>query len=360
MKVLFFNNTPAHVHLYKHPVEQLSNIYDVKILARDYGCTVDLIKYLDLPYDIYGEVGTTKYSLLQKISKHYAKILFKTIKYDPDLIFGIGGYAAPIGAISRTPTIGILDSDIPNLNQRLSTTFFDAILTPNAFRRRLGDNHYRFNGFNECAYLHPDVYQSNTEVRDDLNVKNGEPYIIMRFNAFGSHHDIGKSGFTVEERTRLIEKVSEKAKIFVSDEGNDFDLDNTEAYHFNLHPALIHDALSRADLLIADTQTMVTEAALLGTPAIRSNSFVGESDMGNFKELESHDLIHNEHSLDDVIERTNEILTDPTAVERWENRRTEFLKNKVNLTQLIVDIATEFEQSEASLQEIIQKQEELS
>ena len=39
-------------------------------------------------------------------------------------------------------------------------------------------------------------------------------------------------------------------------------------------------------MVVADTQTIVTEAAVLGTPAIRYNSFAGENDMGNFVELE--------------------------------------------------------------------------
>jgi len=40
-----------------------------------------------------------------------------------------------------------------------------------------------------------------------------------------------------------------------------------------------------ANVYIGDSQTMATEASVLGTPAIRSNSFAEGSDMSNFREL---------------------------------------------------------------------------
>ena len=41
MRYLFFNNTPAHVHLYKHAVAELERQgHDVLVLGRDYGCTL--------------------------------------------------------------------------------------------------------------------------------------------------------------------------------------------------------------------------------------------------------------------------------------------------------------------------------
>jgi predicted glycosyltransferase len=44
---------------------------------------------------------------------------------------------------------------------------------------------------------------------------------------------------------------------------------------------------------------MTTEAAVLGTPAIRCNSFVGKRDMGNFIELEKkYGLIFNFDSVE--------------------------------------------------------------
>jgi predicted glycosyltransferase len=121
----------------------------------------------------------------------------------------------------------------------------------------------------------------------------------------------------------------------------------------------MHDALANASLLVADTQTMVTEAALLGTPAIRSNSFVGDSDMGNFKDLEENKLIYNLSEFEDVLEKAIKIIRKPEIEAEWKVRRDKYLNNKVNLTNIITDIAMGAADGEKEVETIIQQHPEL-
>jgi predicted glycosyltransferase len=180
---------------------------------------------------------------------------------------------------------------------------------------------------------------SPSPVRADLGLDPDERFAIVRLNAFGSHHDVSQEGFTRGARGRLVERLAEHATVLVSDEAGDASMADLPARHFDLHPARMHDALSAADLLVADTQTMVTEAALLGTPAVRSNSFVGEADMGNFLELEAAGLVRNCRNPDDAIEVAAELLSDPGTNEVWERRRSEYVEDLVNLTRVLVDVA---------------------
>lgn len=340
MNYLVFTNTPAHVHLYKHAVDRwIEAGHRVRVLARDYGCTIDLLEYYDLPYTAYGSCGTTKGSLLRNLPGHYARIVPAVRRFGPDLILGMGAYAAHSGAISRTPTVLLLDSEPTSLDHVISRPFARAILTPEAFRKDLGSNHYCFAGYKECAYLHPDVFTPDPDVHDALGVDSDEPYAILRFNAFGSHHDVNHGGFTPDQRYELIERLADRATVFVSDEGGTIDLEGAPARPFDLHPALLHDALAEANLLVADSQTVVTEAGLLGTPAIRSNSFVGEDDMGNFIDLERAGLIHNVADFETVLKLADELLGDPTVDAELQRRRHTHLANMVNLTDLIVDVA---------------------
>jgi predicted glycosyltransferase len=340
MRYLFLTNTPAHVHLYKHAVERLRQAgHDVLVLGRDYGCTVALLEYYDLPYEVYGSCDTTKLSLFRQLPRHYRNIVAATRRFDPDLVFGMGSYAAHAGAVSRTPVVLILDSEPTSLDHLLSRPFANTILTPHAFEKDLGAKHYRFRGFKETAYLHPDEFEPADDIRAEMGVGD-EPFAVVRFNAFGSHHDVSRGGFTPDQRRELLRRLSDHATVFVSDEGGDLDLDGLDARPFDLHPALLHDALSEAALLVADTQTMVTEAALLGTPAIRSNSWVGEDDMGNFRELERNDLVFNLADFEDVRSKAIALLRDRDTKARWSRRRDAFLEDKVNLTDLIVDIAS--------------------
>jgi predicted glycosyltransferase len=340
MRYAFFTNTPAHVHLYKWPVRRLQEDgHEVLILARDYGCTEDLLSYYDLPHVIYGSCGTTKGSLFFRLPGHYARIAREIRRFRPDLVFGMGGYAAHASVLARCRCVLVIDSEPTSLDHRISTPFADVILTPAAFRKELGTNHYEFDGFKESAYLHPAVFEPDPSIRSDLGLARDEPFAVLRFNAFGSHHDVGHSGFSQEHRERLIGHLAQEVTVLVSDEGGDLDLSRLDARTFDLHPARMHDALAKAELLVADTQTMVTEAALLGTPAVRSNSFVGEDDMGNFKDLAEAGLVHNTADFETVLDITRKLLTDRSHADEWQQRRDTYVADMVNLTSLLVDIA---------------------
>jgi len=349
MKYLFFTNTPAQVHQYRNAVAELDERgHEVLVLAREYGCTEPLLDYYDLPYQLYGSAETAKFSLFRQLPKHYARIAAAALRYGPDCVFGRGSYAALAGAVARVPVVLVDDSETTNLDHAVSKPFADAFLTPHTFEKDLGENHYEFRGFKELAYLHPEIYEPRSDVREALGVGDDEPYALVRLNAFGSHHDVGREGFDADQRPRLVEALAERATVFVSDEGGEMDLDETPARAYDLHPALLHDALAEADLLVADTQTMVTEAALLGTPAIRSNSFVGDDDMGNFVDLERHGLVYNLREFDAVLAAATDLLDDPDTDARWRRIRHDYLDDKVNLTEVVVGVAENVDRLDAA------------
>lgn len=338
MRVGIFTNTPAHVHLYRNAIAELQERgHTIVVFARDDGCALDLLEYFGIDYYQYGSRDTTKRNLFLKLPIHLRNIYRIVRKEDLDLVFGMGIYSAFAGAVSRTPAISVTDSE-PMASRHVATSpFVKAFLTPATFTRNLGKKHYTFDGFKETAYLHPDVYTSTGTIRDELGVGD-DPFVLVRFNAFNGHHDVGRRGFTPDQKEALIDRLSEHATVFVSDETGTLDFDESAARPYDAHPALMHEALAEAELLIADTQTMITEAALLGTPAIRSNSFVGDDDMGNFKELERAGLVYNFSQFESVVSTAEELLTRGDTKEVWEQKRTEFLSDKCHLTALIVDI----------------------
>jgi predicted glycosyltransferase len=340
MRIQVFANTPAHAHVYKHAVAELrEGGHEVQVLARDYGCTHDILDYNDISYASYGYCGTTPLSLARNLPGHYVRIARATRRFDPDVIFGMGSYAAHAGLLSRTPVVLLLDSEPTSLDHAISRPFARAILTPRAFRKDLGENHYVFEGFKESAYLAPSVFEPDPRAREQLGVAEDERFVLLRFNAFGSHHDLGKAGFSRDQRRALIRELAEHATVFVSDEKGDMDLSDLPARPYDLHPALLHDVLAAADLLVADTQTMVTEAALVGTPAVRSNAFVGDDDMGNFVELESAGLVYNVAEFEAVRERSVELLSDAAAIAGWHERHAAYVADMPDLSEVIVATA---------------------
>jgi predicted glycosyltransferase len=338
MRVGIFTNTPAHVHLYRNAIAELEERgHETVVFARDDGCALDLLEYFGINHYRYASRDTTKRNLFLQLPSHLRNIYRILRKEELDLVFGMGLYSAFAGAVSGTPAISVTDSEPMAWRHVAMSPFVEAFLTPDAVTQNLGSKHYAFTGLKETAYLHPDVYTSTGTVREELGVGD-DPFVIVRFNAFNGHHDVGRRGFTPDQKAELITRLDEHATVFVSDETGVLDFDASAARPYDAHPALMHEALAEAELLIADTQTMITEAALLGTPGIRSNSFVGDDDMGNFKALERAGLVYNFSEFESVVSTAEELLARDDTAETWEERRQEFLSDKCNLTALIVEL----------------------
>lgn len=342
MRYLVLTNTPAHVHLYRNAVDALrADGHTVTVLARDYGCTVELLEWYGLPFEVYGACGTTRGSLLRNLPSQLVTIARSARAFRPDVVFGMGTYAAVAGTAARAPVVLLLDSEPTSVDHALSVPVATAVLTPATFRKSLGGDHFVFDGFKESAYLHPDEFEPDPGVREQLGLAPDERFVLVRLNAFGSHHDVGEGGFGPADRPRLIERLARHATVLVSDERGDLDLSGLPARLYDAHPGRLHDALAEASLLVADTQTMVTEAALLGTPAVRSNSFVGEHDMGNFLDLEAAGLVVNCSDVDAVLETVDRLLErdDERLQREWRTRRDAYHREFVNLTDVITSVA---------------------
>ena len=83
---------------------------------------------------------------------------------------------------------------------------------------------------------------------------------------------------------------------------------------------------------------MATEAALLGTPAIRSNSFVGDNDMSNFKMLEEkYGLLLNIRDFNTVLNTAIDFAKE-SRKEEWLHKRDAYYASVGNANLFITDI----------------------
>ena len=95
----------------------------------------------------------------------------------------------------------------------------------------------------------------------------------------------------------------------------------------------MHHFIANAALVVSDSQTMVAEAAVLGTPSVRFNDFVGK--IGYLEELEhKYDLTYGIQTskLDELIKKVDELLSMPDLKNIWKKRRTGMLKEKIDVT----------------------------
>jgi uncharacterized protein len=262
-------------------------------------------------------------------------------KFKPDIVTGMGVYDAFTSFLLRARCIEFEDSE-PNANKmsysiqfKLYLPFVDAIITPESFRDDLGKKQIRVNSFKELAYLHPNCYRPDESIKGLLGLKGYEKYVLLRFNAFDAVHDFGIKGFSDNDKIRLVRELEKYAKIFISSEVGI--PDEIKDHVMKIPKSRIHDAIYYAWLLVTDTQTMTTEAAILGTPAIRCNHFVGPNDMGNFIDLEKkYGLIFNYREADRSINKAVELIQQPRLKEDWKIKTNKLLSDKIDINTFMV------------------------
>ena len=94
-----------------------------------------------------------------------------------------------------------------------------------------------------------------------------------------------------------------------------------------------------AKMYIGDSQTMAAEAAVLGTPSIRFNDFVGE--IGYLEELEhNYQLTFGIRTSDreKLFETTKTLIEQGDLKEVFKLRKETMLKEKTDLSILMKDL----------------------
>ena len=335
MRIAFFLNTPAHVHLYKNVLKSLElSGHQPIILARNYGDTVDLLKEMNFDYFVYADVPKSKYGKILALPLNVLTAYNFLRKKNPDLLVGMGVYSAYTSQLLRKKCIIFNDSEPTPYQFMLFKPFVDVILTPLSFTKNLGPKHIKFNSFKEIAYLHKNYFTPDESIYDLLGISKNEDYVLLRFNAFDAVHDFGVNGFSVDQKRLLVNELSKYARVFISSE---LELpDDFNKYLVKIPKSRIHDVLNYAKLVVADTQTITTESAVLGTPVVRFNSFVGKKDMGNFVELENnYQLIFSFSEPEKAIAKAVELIQVPDLKNKWKEKRNKLLADKIDTTRFL-------------------------
>ncbi|MBR1369942.1 hypothetical protein RJ53_10825 [Methanocalculus chunghsingensis] len=349
MRIGIFANTPAQVHFYRNIIKMLKERgHETVLLARDYGETIDLLKEEGMSYYLF---STSPKSKLGKILSFPLDVLKASIhlkKSKVDLVTGFGAYDAYASALLRIPSIVFTDSEFTVNNKSytiqytLSKPFINVIITPYAFTQNLGVNQMRVNSYKELAYLHPNYYHQSETIHDLLDVPRGAEYSILRFNAFDAVHDLGIGGFDTNAKIEIVNVLKQFGPVFISAEGSIPEV--LKPYVLQAPKKRIHDILYHAKLLVTDTQTLATEAALLGTPTIRCNQFAGRNDMSNFVELEEkYHMMFNFNNATEAIKKAKELMQSTGLKEEWREKRKKLLSEKIDITKYMVSFLEEYQ-----------------
>ena len=274
MNILIDIAHPAHVHLIKNTYYELINKgHKVIVTVKDIPSAIQLLNIFEIPF-IY--LGGKSDSLIGKafLQLKFNYLLWQVVVREKiNIAFGSSLTIAQLSKYTKVKSI-ILDDDdddVEPLFVKYAHPAADHILSPACAIRRT-QKMIGYSGYHELAYLHPNRFNPDESVLSEIGVQPGEKYFILRFNAFKAHHDVGVQGLSLENKRQLISLLERHGKVFITTERN-ID-DEFKPYQLKVSPDKAHSLMYYATMLVGDSQTMTSEAAVLGTPAIRCNTFV--------------------------------------------------------------------------------------
>lgn len=328
-------NHPAHVHLFRELIFGLKEKgKKVVITVKDIPSARLLLEKYNLPYILLGEKKDTMHGKFFR-QLQYNKRLYDIVKAEK-IDIGIGS-SITIAHVSRLTGMKSFvfdddDSKVQPLMVRFGHPFAHYLVTPDCLTfENYGEKQIVYPGYHELAYLHPKRFTPDPAVLQDLGVQQGEKYYILRFNAFKAHHDGGMRGISLEGKIALVNLLSRYGKVFITAE-RDIEPE-IQQYALRVSPERIHSVLYYASLFAGDSQTMTTEAALLGTPAFKCNSFSGNLSIPN--EVEHRYRLCQSFSVEkekEFIKTIEDHINIPDAKAVWQERLISFYKDKIDVS----------------------------
>lgn len=337
MKLLIDLLHPAHVHFFKYIIDGLEKDHDITLTVRNKDVCLKLVKELGLNPLVTTEARGGSIGLANELVRRTLMIDNVSASRDCDILASISGTSiVPVAALRKKISLVFTDTEDIGLASWISYPWASRIITPACFSKDWGPKHIRYNGYQELAYLHPKYFQPDPQLLSQMGLSEGEPYFFLRFSSFSASHDIANHGFSHRQKKDLVKHLLKKGRVVISSEGP---LPRgLEPFRYAGRVSDIHSFLYYANLYVGDSQTMSTEAALLGTPAIRCNSLVGtEHGSGNYTELKrKYGILYSIRNPRETFTKVKELVSVPDLKKIWLEKRNVLLREKEDVVDFVV------------------------
>ena len=335
MRILLVLNHPAHVHLFRNFIYHLQEKgHHFTVATRDKDITHTLLDHYGIEYHCLSKPYAGIGGMFVEMLIRDWKLLRMHRKYGFDIAFGTDVSTTHLTLFKNVPSYTFCedDDDVVHLYALAAYPFTTKVVNPVGIRYKYFKNkRLLHNSYHELAYLHPDFFTPDETVIKKYGF-SPYSYIIIRNSALKAHHDIGAKGLSGEVWDRVNKVIKDYPQI-TSHEG---------AKSQKIEPWDMHDVLAFSKMIISDSLSMSVEAAVLGVPAIRYNSFVGRVSVLN--ELENkYDLTYGFNASDSesataMICKIEELLAMAHLPEIWQEKRQKMLSEKINFTTWMIDL----------------------
>lgn len=353
MNIVVQLSHPAHFHLYKNVINQLQkNGHSVYVLIKSKDILEELVRNAGYNYVNINAIAHrgSKLGIIWDMVLRDWQIIKICLTYKINLLIGSTPEVSQIGWLLRKNAITTTEDDavvIPKF-EMVTAPFLDALLAPNSCNtRKMEPNTIHYPGFQKLAYLHPNRFSPSKDVVSQYGINPDKPYFLMRFAQLNAHHDKGVSGINTEVAQHLINMLSPYGCVYITSER---ELEpEFEQYRLHINPLDIHHVMAFATIYMGDSQSMAVEAAMLGTPSLRFNDFVGAKKIGVMEELEhTYGLTFgiSSHCPDQLYAKLQEMLDMGGGLrDEFQTRRQRMLADKIDVTAFFTWFVENFPQS---------------
>lgn len=345
MNILIDIGHPAHVHLFRNfYMEMKAKGHNLYVTVKSISSATELLTLYGIPYILLGAKGGTLPGKALRQVQFDLKLIRIAKRFNIDIGLGSSISLAHASRFCKMKSIIFDDDDddIQPLMARLGHPFADLIVSPSAVaNNRASRKALFYPGYHELAYLHPVRFIPDASVLGDAGISPGEKFFIMRFNAFRAHHDRSVSGLSPEQKLKLVRQLLNHGKVFVTTEAN-IEQELSE-FQLRVSPDKAHSLIYYATMFIGDSQTMTSEAAVMGVPALRCNT-LADSISYLREEEETYGLTYAYKPYEFTLlqDRIEELLRIPDLRSEWNRRRDIMLAATIDLTAFMVWLTENF------------------
>ena len=341
MNILIDIGHPGHVHLLHPLAEELKgrghrvfySVRDIPVAKRlmeHYGMT----PWLDL--------GGKRDSLVGKaftVLQQDCRILRFVLKNHIDIGLSSGLVLSQVSRLTKMRSFVFDDDDdeAEPLSVKYEHPLSDVVFTPDCIIRKTPRAIY-YPGTHELAYLHPRRFVPDPTVLQHAGIRDGERFFIMRFVALKGHHDVGQLGLTRDQKQQLVDVLKPHGRVIITSERAiepEF-----ESYRLPVPPEEMHSLMAYSSMFVGDSQTMTSEAAVLGVPALKCNTFAGRLSVPNMLENKYKlCFAYTPNQFGDMLAHIRQLLAcNPEELKaEWQVKRKRMLDDIIDPTEFFIN-----------------------
>jgi predicted glycosyltransferase len=313
--------------------------HDVLVTARDKDVTLALLNEYRIEHVTLSTQASGTPGLLTEWTTRTARLGRIARSFKPDVMTGIMGVSiAPVGRLLRIPSVVFYDTEWATRTNRIVYPLATTIVTPDCYSARVRGNHIVYPSYHELAYLHPNRFQADPDVATKAGIDPDSTLSIVRFVSWEASHDVGQTGLTSANKRTLISRLAERGQVLISSEGPlPQDL---QSLAYRGPKSNMHHLMATASLVVGESTTMASEAAVLGTPTVCINP----ARLGYIEELNKRYGLVQRFDQSDFAEASDvavALLSD-VAREDAALARERLLTDKIDLTMWMVEFFARF------------------